>query len=155
MSKIVIYTDGSCWNKGDGENQAGRGKGGWACILIFPDNTKQELSGSEEISTNNRMEMQAAIEGLKALSFRSEVEIYSDSAYLVNCFRDKWYLKWQKNGWLNSKLKPVENKDLWEQLITLIDQHDVVFCKVKGHADNPLNNRCDKLAGEARKATGI
>jgi ribonuclease HI len=151
MSKIVIYTDGSCWNKGDGENQAGRGKGGWACILIHPDNTIQEITGKAEDSTNNRMEMQAAIEGLKALTIPSTVELYSDSAYLVNCFRDKWYVKWQSNGWINSKQKPVENKDLWEELIHLSQKHTVTFCKVKGHADNKLNNRCDKLAGEARK----
>lgn len=152
MSKIVIYTDGSCWNKGDGENVPGRGKGGWACILMYPDGTTQELMGQAELSTNNRMEMQAAIEGLKAIASPSTIELYSDSAYLVNCFRDKWYVKWQQNGWRNSKREPVENKDLWEELIALYQHHDVTFCKVKGHANNEFNNKCDKLAGEARKA---
>lgn len=150
--KIIIYTDGSCWNKGDGENAPGRGKGGWACILMHPDGVVQELLGQAELSTNNRMEMQAAIEGLKAVASPSVIELYSDSAYLVNCFRDKWYVKWQKNGWKNSRGEPVENKDLWEELITLYQHHTVTFCKVKGHADNEHNNRCDKLAAEARKA---
>lgn len=150
--KTIIYTDGSCWNKGLGENVADRGKGGWACIILYPDGIVQELSGKTNLSTNNRMEMQAAIEGLKAVSSPSVIDLYSDSAYLVNCFRDKWYLKWQKNGWINSKGNPVENKDLWEELINLYQHHNVTFCKVKGHADNELNNRCDKLAGEARKS---
>jgi ribonuclease HI len=144
MSKVVIYTDGSV--------EPNPGKGGWACILMHPDNTVQELTGKADLSTNNRMEMQAAIEGLKALASPSVVELYSDSAYLVNCFRDKWYVRWQKNGWMNSRREPVENKDLWEELITLHQFHDVTFLKVKGHADNEHNNRCDKLAAEARKA---
>jgi ribonuclease HI len=152
MDKIVIYTDGSCWNKGDAENAAGRGKGGWACVLMHPDGTKQELTGKAEVSTNNRMEMQAAIEGLKAVASPSVIELYSDSAYLVNCFRDKWYLKWQKNGWKNSRAEPVENKDLWEELLALYQYHTVTFCKVKGHSNNEHNNRCDKLAAEARKS---
>lgn len=151
MDKVVIYTDGSCWNKGDGENQAGRGKGGWACVLMYPDKIV-ELSGKVDVSTNNRMEMQAAIEGLKSLQSPCDVELYSDSAYLVNCFRDKWYVRWQQNGWINSKRKPVDNKDLWEELLLLSEKHNVTFCKVKGHANDELNNRCDKLAGEARKS---
>lgn len=151
MNKTVIYTDGSCWNKGDGEHQPGQGDGGWACVITHPDETIQELSGKIANTTNNRAEMLAAIEGLKSLELSCEVELYSDSAYLVNCFRDKWYVKWQKNGWINSKKQPVENKDLWEELLTLSKKHNVTFCKVKGHANNALNNRCDKLAGEARK----
>jgi ribonuclease HI len=140
----TVYTDGSCQNN----------IGGWACIFQYEDGTSSELSGYSEQTTNNRMEMVAAIEGLKALPPHSDVELYSDSAYLVNCFLDRWYVKWQANGWLNGKKKPVENRDLWEELLTLVVQHKVKFCKVKGHSDNKLNNLCDKLANNARKSRG-
>jgi ribonuclease HI len=145
--KIIIYTDGSCWNKGGG----GDGIGAWACVVMYPDRT-EELKGKLLNTTNNRAEMLAAIEGLKSVPLGSEVDLYSDSAYLVNCFRDKWYVKWQKNGWINSKKEPVENKDLWEELLELYKKYTVNFLKVKGHANNIHNNRCDELASEARKS---
>jgi ribonuclease HI len=92
------------------------------------------------------MELKSVIEGLKATPISSEIDLYSDSAYVVNCFKDKWYTKWRKNGWINSAKKPVENKDLWEILLQLVEARNVTFCKVKGHADNKWNNRCDQLA---------
>lgn len=134
-----IYTDGSC-PKNDGKHP-----GGWAAII----NETIELSGGELITTNNRMEMQAAIAGLEYLKETSEVEVYSDSAYLINCFVKGWYKKWVVNGWLNSQGNTVENKDLWEKLLILTKKHKVTWIKVKGHSDNVLNNRCDELAGLA------
>jgi ribonuclease HI len=147
--KIVIYTDGSCWNKGP--NPLSDGGGAWAYVMM-KDGLVIENTGKVAETTNNRMEMLAAIEGLRALSEAAEVELYSDSAYLVNCFREKWYLKWQQNGWRNSKDLPVVNKDLWEELLSLNEKHQVTYCKVKGHANDELNNRCDELAGKARRS---
>lgn len=137
MKEVTIYTDGAC--------SGNPGPGGWAAILFYGEHRK-ELSGGEEETTNQRMELKAAIEGLQALKEPCKVKLYSDSAYLVNCFQQGWYKSWQKNGWKNSKGKPVENKDLWERLLDLNEQHQVEFIKVKGHADDPWNNRCDQLA---------
>lgn len=135
---IKIYTDGAC-----SENP---GPGGWAAIII--ENEKTEYFGSEMSTTNNRMEMTAAI---KALEFiinedNKPIEIYSDSAYLINCFLQGWYKKWEQNGWRNSKGNPVENKDLWKKLLELNEKYQITWIKVKGHSDNELNNRCDLLA---------
>ncbi|MBP1930264.1 ribonuclease HI [Ammoniphilus resinae] len=137
MKEIIIYTDGAC--------SGNPGPGGWAAILMFGEH-KKEISGGELNTTNNRMELQAAIESLKSLKEPCSVKLYSDSAYLVNCFQQGWYKGWIKNGWKNSKKQPVENKDQWEQLLELVDKHKVEFVKVKGHANNELNNRCDELA---------
>ncbi len=138
MKKIVeIYTDGAC--------SGNPGPGGWAAVMMYGDK-KKEISGGESQTTNQRMEMKAAVEALKALKYPCEVSLYSDSAYLVNAFNQGWLDRWQKNGWKTSQKKPVENKDLWEELLTLTEKHRVKFVKVKGHADNVYNNRCDELA---------
>ena len=104
------------------------------------------MSGSEPQTTNQRMELSATVEGLAAISGRRRVHLYSDSAYIVNCFRDRWWERWEKNGWKNSQKQPVSNRDLWERLIAQTRRHDVVWHKVAGHADDELNNRVDALA---------
>ena len=110
------------------------------------------MSGGEELTTNNRMEVYAAIAGLSALKERCAVKLYSDSAYLVNEIEQKWLYNWKRNNWRTADNKPVKNKELWERLSELLTMHDVTFVKVKGHADNELNNRCDKYArGEIAK----
>lgn len=135
--KVTIYTDGAC--------SGNPGKGGWGSILIYGDVVK-ELSGGEDNTTNNRMELKAVIEALKALKSPCNVEIYSDSAYVVNAFTQKWIDNWIKNNWKTADKKSVKNVDLWQELLVLIKTHNVTFKKVKGHSDNELNERCDKLA---------
>lgn len=135
--KVTIYTDGAC--------SGNPGKGGWGAILIYCDVVK-ELSGGEDNTTNNRMELKAVIEALKALKSPCDVEIYSDSAYVVNAFTQKWIDNWIKNNWKTADKKSVKNVDLWQELLVLIKTHNVTFKKVKGHSDNELNERCDKLA---------
>lgn len=135
--KVTIYTDGAC--------SGNPGKGGWGAILIYGDAVK-EISGGEDNTTNNRMELKAVIEGLKALKSPCDVEIYSDSAYVVNAFTQKWIDNWIKNNWKTADKKSVKNVDLWQELLVLIKTHNVTFKKVKGHSDNELNERCDKLA---------
>jgi len=143
MKKVLIYTDGAC--------SGNPGKGGWGVILLF-NGKEKELSGFDPHTTNNRMELTAAIEGLKALKFPCEVELYSDSAYLVNAFKNDWLTGWKLNGWRTSNKNEVLNRDLWEQLDDLSRIHKIEWIKVKGHADNEYNNRCDKLAtGEIKK----
>jgi len=104
------------------------------------------MSGGENPTTNQRMELTAPIKGLQTLTGRRRVAIYSDSAYVINCFRDRWYERWRKNGWLNAQKKPVENRDLWEALIALVERHDVTWHKVAGHSGDLLNDRADALA---------
>ena len=140
ISEVTIYTDGAC--------SGNPGPGGWASILMA-GGVKKELSGGEPDTTNNRMELMAVIEGLRALKRPCKVDIYSDSAYVVNAFEQNWIDKWVLNGWKNSAKAEVANSDLWKELISLTSMHKVVFHKVKGHADNEFNNRCDKLAREA------
>jgi ribonuclease HI len=140
MKEVIIYTDGAC--------SGNPGPGGWGVVLLYGKHRK-EMSGSEENTTNNRMELKAAVEALKALKEPCKVKLYSDSAYMVNCFQQGWYKGWIKNGWKNSKKQPVENQDLWKELLALMDVHQVEYIKVKGHADNELNNRCDELATSA------
>lgn len=137
VKEVVIYTDGAC--------SGNPGPGGWAAILRYGSHVK-EISGGEEHTTNQRMELQAAIEGLKALKEPCKVKLHSDSAYLVNAFQQNWHLKWEKNGWKNSAGDPVANRELWQELIRLTKIHNVTFIKVKGHADDEWNNRCDRLA---------
>lgn len=143
MKKIIIYTDGACsGNPGDG---------GWGAILKYGEHEK-EISGFEENTTNNRMELKAAIEALKSPKEPCEVELYSDSAYLVNGFAKGWIYGWKRNGWVTSGKDEVKNIDLWKELDRLSHIHDITWIKVKGHADNEFNNRCDKLAtGEIKK----
>ncbi len=139
---VEIYTDGAC--------SGNPGPGGWAAILLAKGKEK-ELSGYEESTTNNRMELTAAIEGLKALKVPCRVRIYSDSAYLVNTFNLKWIDNWRNNGWKNSSKSPVSNIDLWQSLDELNNRHEILWIKVKGHSDNEYNNRCDKMAVEEIK----
>ena len=130
MTTLKLYTDGACSN-----NQGDVNFGGWGTILEFGEHTK-ELYGGEKNTTNNRMELTAVIEGFRALKRDGlKVEVYSDSSYVMNCFRDKWYVNWQKNGWKNSKKEPVENRELWEELISLTEKHLVRFFRVKGHVN--------------------
>lgn len=140
MKKVSIYTDGAC--KGN------PGPGGWAAVLIYNKNEK-EICGGEKYTTNQKMELKAAIEGLKALKERCEVILYSDSAYLINAFKRGWLKKWQQNGWKTVTREPVENQDLWKELLKLCRFHQVQWVKVKGHSDNEYNNRCDHLAQKA------
>ena len=135
MDKVEIYTDGAC--------SGNPGPGGTGTVLICGENRK-ELSEGYRKTTNNRMELMAAIIGLSALKRRSEVELYSDSSYLVNAMEKGWVQVWQVNNWKKKK-----NRDLWLQLLELNKKHDISFIWVKGHADNELNNRCDELAVEA------
>lgn len=137
ISEVTIYTDGAC--------SGNPGPGGWAAILMA-GGVRKELSGGESDTTNNRMELMAVIEGLRALKRPCKVEIYSDSAYVVNAFSQNWIDKWVRNGWKNSAKAEVANSDLWKELIDLTSVHNVTFHKVKGHADNEFNNRCDELA---------
>ena len=137
ISEVTIYTDGAC--------SGNPGPGGWAAILMA-GGAKKEMSGGERDTTNNRMELMAVIEGLKALKRPCKVDIYSDSAYVVNAFEQNWIGKWVRNGWKNSAKAEVANSDLWKELISLTAMHNVTFHKVKGHADNAFNNRCDELA---------
>lgn len=137
MKKVSIYTDGACsGNPGDG---------GWGAILIY-GNHEKEVSGFEKDTTNNRMELVAAINALKMLKEPCEVDLYSDSAYLVNGFLQNWVEKWKKNGWKTSNKEEVKNMELWQELDRLSNIHKIRWIKVKGHSDNEYNNRCDKLA---------
>ena len=143
MKKVTIYTDGAC--------SGNPGVGGWGAILFYRDE-KREISGYEENTTNNKMELTAAIKALERLKEPCEVELYSDSAYLVNAFLEGWLTKWQMNGFKSSNKKPVQNVYLWQKLIELNNIHKITWIKVKGHADNVYNNRCDALAtGEIAK----
>ena len=126
------------------------GPGGWAAILMYKDN-KKEISGGKKVTTNNIMELTAVIEGLKLLKYSCEVDLYSDSAYVVNCFQQGWIYNWVKSNWKTANKEPVKNKEIWEELYELTKKHKVNFIKVKGHSDNEYNNRCDELARNAIK----
>ena len=140
MKEVTIYTDGAC--------SGNPGPGGWGAVLIYGEHRK-ELSGGDAHTTNNRMELTGPIEALELLKQPCKVRLYSDSAYLVNAFNQHWIANWQRNGWQTSQKKPVENKELWQRLLELCRTHEVEFIKVKGHADNAENNRCDELARAA------
>ena len=140
LSAVRIYTDGAC--------SGNPGPGGWGAIVIG-EGREVELSGGFPSTTNQRMELTGPIEGLRSLPGRRVVGIYSDSAYVVNCFRDKWYTRWRQNGWRNSQKKPVENRDLWEALLAEVERHDVTWHKVAGHSGHELNDRADALARSA------
>lgn len=137
MEEITIYTDGAC--------SGNPGPGGWGAILMFGD-TKKEISGGLDNTTNNVMELTAVIESLKILKRPCKVDLYSDSAYVVNAFLQKWIYGWIQKNWKTAGNDPVKNKELWQELYGLTKIHDVTFHKVKGHADNEFNNRCDELA---------
>ena len=137
MKNIILYTDGAC--------SGNPGIGGWGIVLEYNGNFK-ELSGVEENTTNNKMELLAVINGLKALKEPCNVDVYSDSAYVVNAFLEDWITNWQNNGWRNANKKDVKNAEMWQELLELLKVHNVIWHKVKGHADNERNNRCDFLA---------
>ena len=139
-NRIKIYTDGACTGN--------PGPGGFGVVLLS-GSTRKELSGSFFDTTNNRMELYAVIAGLEALKRPCTVELYSDSAYVVNSVSKGWVYDWQQRGWRRKDRKPTPNVDLWERLLPLLEKHDVSFKWVKGHADNPHNNRCDFLATQA------
>ncbi|WP_127534595.1 ribonuclease HI [Paenibacillus kobensis] len=142
MKELMIYTDGAC--------SGNPGPGGWGAVLFFGKHQK-EISGGEKHTTNNRMEIQAVIEALQLLKEPCKVTVYSDSAYVVNCFQQNWLRGWLRNGWKSSKGQPVENQELWQVLWGLMQIHQVSYVKVKGHSDNEWNNRCDELARAAIK----
>ena len=143
LKKVELYTDGAC--------SVNPGKGGYGGILIYKG-IEKEYSGFADNTTNNRMELTAVIMGLKMLKEPVEIDIYSDSAYTVNAFLEGWIENWTNNNWRTAGKKPVQNVELWQELLELIHPHKVTWHKVKGHADNAYNNRCDKLAtGEIAK----
>jgi len=132
-----MYTDGAC--------SGNPGPGGWGALLIW-NGKEKELSGGEHDTTNNRMEMRAVIEGLKILKKPCIVKIHSDSALIVNAFNQNWITNWQKKDWRKADKKPVENRDLWEEMLEAMKPHEVKWIKVKGHSGNELNDRVDALA---------
>ena len=140
--KYTIYTDGAC--------SGNPGPGGWGAVIFDNNNKQKNISGSEENTTNNRMELSAAIMALKEVNTNSEITIYTDSTYVKNGITE-WVLKWKENGWKNSNKEPVKNKDLWEKLESLCEQHIVNWKWVKGHASNKYNNLADELATKAIK----
>lgn len=142
MKKVILYTDGAC--------SGNPGPGGYGAILIY-NGIEKEVSGGEAQTTNNKMEMMAVIRGLEMLKEPCEVSVYSDSAYVVNSIEKGWIYQWKMNGWRKADKKEVKNIELWERLLELMTIHKVTFLKVKGHANDELNNRCDRLAVRERE----
>ncbi len=145
-SKIIIYTDGACTGN--------PGAGGYGAVLI-KDDQREEISGGYKLTTNNRMEMMAAIAALQSLEEKSEVILHSDSKYLVDAVEKGWAKKWQANGWKRNKKDKAKNPDLWQMVLDLCKQHQVDFVWVKGHAGIPENERCDQLAVKAAKGINL
>ncbi len=139
MKSVEIFTDGAC--------SGNPGPGGYGVVLRYGEYEK-ELSGGEKETTNNRMELTAAIEGLSCLKEPCNVTLYSDSKYLIDAIEKEWVYKWRENGWMRNKKEKALNSDLWERLLTLISLHNVEFVWVKGHDGHAENERCDKLAVE-------
>ncbi len=137
MKQVTIYTDGAC--------SGNPGPGGWGAILEYKG-TQKELSGGERETTNNRMELLGVISALEALREPCQVELFSDSKYIVDGINQGWAEKWRQNGWMRNKKEKALNPDLWERLLNLLSAHEVTFNWVKGHASNEKNNRCDELA---------
>ena len=137
MKTVTLYTDGAC--------SGNPGPGGWGAILSY-NGVEKELSGGDANTTNNRMELLAVISGLEALKEPCRVELYSDSKYVIDGLSKGWAASWRKNGWRKADKKPALNPDLWEKLLQLTEKHELSYHWVKGHADNPYNNRCDQLA---------
>lgn len=138
--RVIIYTDGAC--------SGNPGPGGWGAVLLYGEQSK-ELSGSATATTNQRMELTAAVRALQSLNQPCEITLFSDSAYLVNAFNQHWLDNWQRNGWLNAKKQPVDNQDLWRELLAAAEPHAISWRKVKGHAGDNYNERCDALARAA------
>ena len=137
MKTVTLYTDGAC--------SGNPGPGGWGAILVYRG-TEKALSGGEQETTNNRMELTAVIRGLEALKESCIVELYSDSKYVIDALEKGWAESWRARGWKKADKKPALNPDLWERLLTLTARHEMRYHWVKGHADNPWNNRCDEMA---------
>ncbi|GFM32672.1 ribonuclease H [Desulfovibrio subterraneus] len=137
MKQVQIFTDGSCLGN--------PGPGGWGTILRC-NGTEKELSGGFSLTTNNRMEILAVLEGLSALTEECKVDLYTDSQYVRNAVEKKWLVNWQKNGWKTAGKQPVKNRDLWERLVPMLKKHTVQFHWVRGHSGHPENERCDVLA---------
>ena len=142
MKTVNIYTDGAC--------SGNPGMGGYCAILIY-NGVEKVISGSEELTTNNRMELLGVIKGLEALKEACIVNLYSDSRYVIDAFNEKWIDSWIANGWRTAGKKEVKNVDLWQTLLNLTKIYQINFIKVKGHSDNEYNNRCDKIAVEEYK----
>jgi ribonuclease HI len=143
MKHVTIYTDGAC--------SGNPGPGGWGAILEYQGQEK-ELSGGAQETTNNRMELMGVISALEALKEPCEVDLYSDSQYIIHAVEKGWAVRWQANGWMRNKKERALNSDLWERLLSLLQGHKVTFHWVKGHAENPKNNRCDAMAvAESKK----
>ncbi len=140
MKKVEIFTDGAC--------SGNPGKGGYGVILRYKG-IKKEISGSESQTTNNRMELMAAIVGLEMLKEPCQVTLYSDSKYLVDSIKKGWVYDWKKNNWLKKDKKKALNVDLWDRLLKQLERHKIEFVWVRGHNDHPENERCDKLATDA------
>jgi len=137
VKTIILYTDGAC--------SGNPGPGGWAALLMHGDHEKM-LSGADPNTTNNRMEMMAVIEGLRALQEPCLVRVHSDSAYIINAFTQGWIDNWIRRGWKKADKKPVENQDLWRDMMQAMERHTVEWVKVKGHSDDVLNQRVDEQA---------
>lgn len=146
MKTVTIYTDGAC--------SGNPGPGGWCAILEYQGREKM-ISGGEESTTNNRMELMAVIVALEALNRPCEVEVHSDSQYVVNAFNKHWIDGWKKRGWKTANKQPVKNRDLWERLLAAKSKHKVEFIWVKGHAGHELNERCDELATTAADGSNL
>lgn len=146
MKKVYVYTDGAC--------SGNPGKGGAGAVLMYND-YKKELSEGFRLTTNNRMEIYAVIMALRILKEPCEVMLYSDSKYVVDAINQGWVYNWKKKNWMRTKNNKALNVDLWEELLRLMDIHKVTYNWVKGHADNPFNNRCDFLATEAIKGDDL
>ena len=146
MKTVTIYTDGAC--------SGNPGPGGWCAILEYQGREKM-ISGGEESTTNNRMELMAVIVALEALNRPCDVEVHSDSQYVVNAFNKHWIDGWKKRGWKTANKQPVKNRDLWERLLTAKSKHKVEFIWVKGHAGHELNERCDELATTAADGSNL
>ena len=143
MKQVIVYTDGAC--------SGNPGPGGWGAVLLYGEHRK-EISGGEAQTTNNRMELTGVITALEALKEPCVVELYSDSKYVIDALEKGWAKGWKKRGWVKSDKKPALNPDLWEVLLELTQVHQLKYHWVKGHASNPLNNRCDEMAvAESRK----
>ena len=140
--EVNLYTDGAC--------SGNPGPVGYGAILIY-NGIEKEISGGEENTTNNKMEIMAVLKGLQMLKEPCKVTVYSDSAYVVNTIDKGWIYGWKKNNWRKSDKSQVKNIELWEEMLRLMEIHEIKFIKVKGHSDNEYNNRCDKLAVKARE----
>ncbi len=143
MKTVTIYTDGAC--------SGNPGPGGWGTILIYGEHEK-ELSGGDPHTTNNRMELTAVIQGLEALKEPCIVELWTDSRYVLDALEKGWAVRWRANGWMRTKTEAALNPDLWNRLLNLTEKHTIHYHWVKGHNNNPYNERCDRLAVAASMA---